>query len=405
MGPESQNQGERDQPAGTFRESWSLDPGSRDERDRLTIFTIRAIFFASSVGIGLYAARTTGHDEAQLIAMLVAGFLAAVVIVVDALGAKTPIGTVSAIVFGLIIGVIASELFIGIVSLVGDYETTAGRESMRVIRLALKLIFCFLGVTYLLRTKDDIRFIVPYVEFQKRTKGPKPLVLDTSAIIDGRIVDVAAKNIFDAPMVVPRFVVEELQRVADSGDKTRRQRGRRGLERLKALQGLPNLDVELTEASVPYAEAVDRKLIELTRARDGKLVTVDYNLVKVCDVEKVPVVNVNDLAQVLRAPVVPGDRLTLKILRPGEGPQQGVGYLEDGTMVVVERARDRVGQEVPVAVSSALQTSAGRMVFAKIDEGGGDGGKGPAGPAASASPAASGSPAATSPATPEEKKA
>jgi uncharacterized protein YacL len=354
------------------KESWTTLPvaGARERSDRLTILIIRAIFFASAVGIGLYAARTTGHDEYQFLSMLVAGALAAVVIIVDALGAKTPIGTVSAVVFGLIIGVIASELFIGIVSLMGDFDKAnpSAQASLKIIRLALNLIFCFLGVTYILRTKDDIRFIVPYVEFQRRTKGPKPLVLDTSAIIDGRIVDVASKNFVDAPVVVPRFVVEELQRVADSGDKTRRTRGRRGLERLKALQALPNVDVELTEQSVPYDEAVDRKLIELTRARDGKLVTVDFNLVKVCDVEKVPVLNVNDLAQCLRAPVVPGDRLTLKVLRPGEGPQQGVGYLEDGTMVVVERARDRVGQEIPVIVNSALQTSAGRMVFARVDD-------------------------------------
>src|SRR5581483_8514138 len=290
----------------------------------------------------------------------------------DALSGKTPIGTVSAIVFGLIIGVIASELFIGVVSLMGDFDIKKGDPvpfNFKVIQLSLRLIFCFLGVTYLLRTKDDIRFIVPYVEFQKKTKGPKPLVIDTSAIIDGRIVDVAAKNFFDSPIVVPRFVVEELQRVADSGDKTRRTRGRRGLERLKALQELPQVDVELSETTVPTVEKVDAKLVELTRSRDGKLVTLDFNLVKVCEVEKVGVVNLNDLAQAFRPPAIPGDRIVLKVVRPGEGPTQGVGYLEDGTMVVIDGAREKVGQEAAFVITSSIQTSAGRMLFGRVEDG------------------------------------
>ncbi|MBI3725126.1 PIN/TRAM domain-containing protein [bacterium] len=344
---------------------------ARARRDRVTIYSLRAIFFASAVGLGLYVAREIKRDDLQFVCMLGAGAIAAFVILVDWLTAESPIGMVSAVVFGLIIGFIAAHLLIGVVSLMGDFEgapSEPGPRLLKVLRVCLTLVFCFLGVTYILRTKDDVRFIVPYVEFQRKVKGPKPLILDTSALIDGRVVDVAAKNLFDAPLVIPRFVVEELQRVADSGDKTRRARGRRGLERLKALQELTNVDVELSETSVPTATAVDRKLLELTRTRDAKLVTLDFNLVKVCDVEKVPVLNLNELAQALRPPVVPGDRIVLKVVRPGESATQGVGYFEDGTMVVIDRARERIGQEVAAIVTSSIQTSAGRMVFARLEE-------------------------------------
>ncbi len=348
-----------------------LEPPPRRESPKpptqqFTAYVLRAIFFASAMGIGLYVANEAHLD--QFISMLVAGALAVVVILVEWLSAKSSIATVSAVVFGLIIGFIAANLFIGVISLMGDFDTKEGAAALRYIRIALTLTFCFLGVSYILKTKDDLRFIVPYVEFQKRVKGPRPLILDTSALIDGRIVDLAAKSLFDAPLVVPHFVIEELQRVADSGDKMRRARGRRGLERLKALQELPQIELELTETTVPIAEKVDAKLVELTRVRDGRLVTVDFNLVKVCDVEKVDSLNLNDLAQAFRAPAIPGDRIQLKVVRTGEGPAQGVGYLEDGTMVVIDGAREKVGQEVPLVITSSIQTSAGRMLFGRLEE-------------------------------------
>ncbi len=352
---------------GSTRQETAPSRVLRSSTERITIYVIRAIFFASAVGIGTYVSREVPTID-PFVSMLIAGALAAVVILVDMLSARSSIANVSAIVFGLIIGFIAANLFIGVISLMGDFDKPQGAVALRFIRLALTLTFCFLGVTYILRTKDDLRFIVPYVEFQKRTKGPQPLIIDTSALIDGRVVDLGARNLFDAPLVVPRFVIEELQRVADAGDKTRRARGRRGLERLKALQELPQVDVELSETTVPTVEEVDRKLVELTKARDGKLVTVDFNLVKVCDVEKVKVINLNDLAQAFRAPAIPGDRIVTKIVRAGEGPTQGVGYLEDGTMVVVDGAREKVGQEIPLVITSSIQTSAGRMLFGKVEE-------------------------------------
>lgn len=325
------------------------------------------MFFLSAAGLGLYLARISYAPDMEFPAMLIGGFLALMVIFVDmaAIG-RSSIATVSAIVFGLLIGFLASQLFIGIVSLMGDFAGEMGKRQLNGIRLCLTLIFCYLGPSYLLRTKDDLRFVVPYVEFQRQGSGPSALILDTSAIIDGRIVELTRAGVFEVPMVVPRYVIEELQRIADSHDKNRRVRGRRGLDKLKILQSLPTAQLEFPQAS--YGEKddeVDRRLIESARARAGKLVTVDFNLQKVCELEGVPVLNLNEVARASRATYIPGDEIGIRIVKPGEGPKQGVGYLDDGTMVVVEGGRAFKGKHVQAVVTSSIQSSAGRMVFAK----------------------------------------
>lgn len=365
----------------TSHDSGPYEPQPPPSLD-IPVLTLRAVFLASAVGLGLYFANDWDSPDLQFVAMIVAGVLALLVIAVDALAvARSSIATVSAIVFGLLVGFLAAQLFIGIVSLVGDYEGVDGKRLLTAIRMAVTLIFCYLGPVFILRTKDDLRFIVPYVEFQKQAKGPRPLVLDTSAIIDGRVVDVARARLFDAPLIVPRFVVEELQRIADSGDKNRRERGRRGLDRLKALQALAEV-LLVGSAAEPDIE-VDRALIEVAQVRGGKLVTVDYNLQKVADLEGVQVVNLNEVAEAMRAQLLPGEPLAVKIVRAGEGQHQGVGYLPDGTMVVVEGGRRHKGETVSTVVTSSIQSSAGRMIFARITEGAPPGGA----PAAPASPA------------------
>jgi uncharacterized protein YacL len=357
----------------------------------IPVLTLRALFLASAVGLGLYISNDWDVPELQFVAMIVAGVLALLVIAVDALAvAKSSIATVSAIVFGLLIGFLASQLFVGIVSLMGDFEGVDGKRLMTAIRMAVTLIFSYLGPVFILRTKDDLRFIVPYVEFQKQLKGPLPLVLDTSAIIDGRIVDLARTRLFDAPFVVPRFVVEELQRIADSGDKNRRERGRRGLDRLKLLQTL--VEVQLVRGPEETEVEVDRLLIEVAQARGGKLVTVDYNLQKVADLEGVAVINVNEVAEAMRAQHQAGDALSVKIVRHGEGQHQGVGYLPDGTMVVVEGGRKHKGDTVAAVVTSAIQSSAGRMIFARVSEG-----EAPAPTPAAPAPAAPAAPSSPAP--------
>jgi uncharacterized protein YacL len=247
-------------------------------------------------------------------------------------------------------------------------ETTSPLVSTA--KVVIGLIACYLSISFILQTKDDIRFVIPYVEFAKHRKGVHPLILDTSVIIDGRIADVMDTWMTDVPVIIPRFVLEELQMIADSGDRLKRNRGRRGLDVVNKLQGIPTLEVQFQDMRMTREEAaepVDQQLVQLAQKIDGRIVTNDYNLNKVAKIRGVGVLNINDLAKALKPQFLPGETMAVKIIKPGEEQGQGVGYLEDGTMVVVEGGRDRIGQTIPIVVTSALQTSAGRMVFGRVE--------------------------------------
>jgi len=220
-----------------------------------------------------------------------------------------------------------------------------------------------------LQTKDDFRFIIPYVEFAKEVKGLKPYILDTSVVIDGRIADVIETRIIDNQIIMPRFVIGELQGIADSSDKLRRGRGRRGLDILNRLRSNAEVDLKIFDRELPefVGQPVDLKLVLLAKHLEGKVVTNDYNLNKVARLHGVEVVNLNDLANSLKPIFMPGESVEVRIVKRGEEPGQGVGYLDDGTMIVVEGAGDRQNQTVRIAVTSVLQTSAGRMIFGRID--------------------------------------
>jgi uncharacterized protein YacL len=196
------------------------------------------------------------------------------------------------------------------------------------------------------------------------------LVLDTSAIIDGRIADLYQSRLFDAPLVAPRFVLNELQLIADSADKLKRNRGRRGLDILNKMQASPIIEIEIDDTPVPEVEevkGVDQKLIMFDKHCNGRLATTDYNLTKVAQVREVDVVNINDLANSLKVVALPGESMQVRIIKPGEEADQGIGYLPDGTMVVVEGGRDKIGRDLNISVTSSLQTSAGKMIFGKFE--------------------------------------
>jgi uncharacterized protein YacL len=245
-----------------------------------------------------------------------------------------------------------------------------GQQMITSVKLMLGIICCYLTISFILQTKDDVRFVIPYVEFAKQSKGARPMILDTSVIIDGRIADICDTRIVDSPIVIPRFVLQELQAIADSSDKLKRNRGRRGLDMLNKLQTNDKVEIKISDtrlSSVEEAEAVDQKLVTLAKKMDGRLVTNDYNLNKIAQLRGVDVININDLANALKPVVLPGENILVKIIKPGEEAGQGIGYLEDGTMIVAENTRDRVGEEVAITVTSVLQTSAGRMVFGRPD--------------------------------------
>jgi uncharacterized protein YacL len=269
----------------------------------------------------------------------------------------------SAATFGLLLGTLVAELI--------DHQELlvfgADPETRWVIRLGLFLSFGYLGMVLAMRSnKEDFSLIIPYVRFKPQSRSDSLLVLDTSAIIDGRIADLIESNFLEGTIVVPRFVLKELQVIADSSDPIRRARGRRGLEMLNRLQKNPRNEVKIHEADFSEEREVDAKLVLLTRSLGGKLFTNDYNLGKVAELQSVPYVNLNELATALKPAVLPGEILNLRIVREGKDKGQGVGYLNDGTMVVVGQAQSLVGQQVHAQVQSLLQTGAGVIIFAEL---------------------------------------
>ncbi len=277
------------------------------------------------------------------------------------------ITTISAIYFGLLLGLLLGSLFFQALE---PLLTNVKPQAIQLFRILLSLICCYVAVSTLLQTKNEFRFIIPYVEFSKQVKGGRPLVLDTSVIIDGRIADICDTRIIDTKLLVPRFVLQELQSIADSADKLKRNRGRRGLDMLKRMQNNPKVELEMHEANLPELRdihKVDERLVALARAVGARVVTNDFNLNKIAQLQGVEVINLNELANALKSVALPGESLTVRVVKQGDQFGQGVGYLDDGTMVVVEQGRSHIGQEVGITVTSVLQTPAGRMVFGRID--------------------------------------
>jgi uncharacterized protein YacL len=278
------------------------------------------------------------------------------------------ITTISSIYFGLLLGLLFGQLFSSAVTPI--LEQTALAPLIFPIRLGLTVFFCYICVSTLYQTKDNFRFIIPYVEFSKEVKGGRPLVLDTSVIIDGRIADICDTRLIDSPLFVPRFVLHELQSIADSPDKLKRNRGRRGIDILKRLQSNPKVELSIHEANLPElrdVHEVDQRLVILAKTLGARVMTNDFNLNKIAQLQGVEVINVNELANALKTVALPGEVLTLRLIKPGDQVGQGVGYLDDGTMVVAEQGRPYIGQEVTITVTSILQTPAGRMIFGRAD--------------------------------------
>ncbi|MGQ9590609.1 MAG: PIN/TRAM domain-containing protein [Planctomycetota bacterium] len=345
-------------------------------QDRLTLLVVRFVFFLTAGGLGLYgvqvfAAVTMRTDLDPGLGVLAGCLTALVLIALEVFFARSPIRTLSAITFGLIIGLVLSIFFRFVVDFVAEAVAPAslrGRSNFPLLLSYLQIvttaIFCYFGVTILLQTKDDFKFIIPYVEFRKEPRSQTPLVLDTSSFVDGRILALLETGVFEDRLVVPAFVLKELQTVADSADKSLRERGRRGLDILHEIER--SRSIEFVEHSLRKGETVDDGLLAVAADYGGRVLTTDYNLQKAAKLRGIPLINVNDLAAALKPAFVPGEILSVRLLREGDEKGQGVGFLADGTMVVVENARQRIGQAVTVEVTSSLQTSAGKMVFGKL---------------------------------------
>lgn len=334
------------------------------------LWILRAVFLFLTIGVATRALFFV-IDSSPTVALLnffLILLIGLAIITGDTFTKNKQITSISAIYFGLLMGFLLGTLFWqALRPIVGAYLAD---EMQPLVELFITLISCYISVSVLLQTKDEFRFIIPYVEFSKQLKGAKPLVLDTSVIIDGRIADICETGIIDTKMIVPRFVLQELQGIADSSDKIKRNRGRRGLDILKRMQNNAKVELQMHEgnlAELRDVHKVDERLVILAKVLSARVVTNDFNLNKISQLQGVEVINLNELSNALKLVALPGESLTLRIVKQGDQVGQGVGYLDDGTMVVVEQGRHAIGQEVAIVVTSVLQTPAGRMIFGRIE--------------------------------------
>lgn len=288
--------------------------------------------------------------------------LALVIVGFELVSRRISIRGLSSTVFGLILGLIMAKIVSDVFVLLRLQETTVSA-----LRLILTLIFCYLGMVIATRGRDEFNLVIPYVKFSRQERGENIIILDTSAIIDGRIADICKIKFIEGRLILPRFILKELQQVADSPDALKRQRGRRGLNILHMIQKDMHIDIKIHEEDFPNIPEVDAKLIKIAKVLDAPIFTTDFNLNKVAEIQGVRVLNVNDLANALKPIILPGESMEVKLIREGKEYNQAVGYLDDGTMVIVEDSRRLISHTVKAIVTSVLQTPAGRMIFTKLE--------------------------------------
>jgi len=278
---------------------------------------------------------------------------------------KIPAGEVIFGTLGAIIGLVISSLVVMPLSRYGIIGT--------IISVVVDVLMAALAASITIKKRDD--FIAVFYNLKKSSGGKDkkgksiskgdPKVLDTSVIIDGRIFDICQTGFVEGPLVIPNFVLQELRHIADSSDSLKRNRGRRGLDVLNKIQKELSIEVQIYEKDFIDIAEVDSKLLKLAQVLNGKVLTNDYNLNKVAEFQGVPVLNINELANAVKPVVLPGEEMTIQIIKDGKESGQGVAYLDDGTMIVVEGGRKYVGETINVLVTSVLQTAAGKMIFAK----------------------------------------
>jgi uncharacterized protein YacL len=344
---------------------------------QVLLWLLRGVFGAIIISTAVVAAQHFSTEKPLNLVPAVAAFLGTlalglVVVLGDVLIRNKQITTISAVYAGLLLGLLLGHILSTALDpfIVDDPTSTFAIKRRALMNLVCTVVCCYVSISILVQTKDEFRFIIPYVEFSKQVKGTKPLVLDTSVIIDGRIADICDTRFIDSRLIVPRFVLQELQSVADSSDKLKRNRGRRGLDMLKRMQNNNKVDLVMHDANLAELreiQKVDERLVVLAKVLGARVVTNDYNLNKIAQLQGVEVINLNELANALKSVALPGEAMTVRVVKAGDQIGQGVGYLEDGTMVVVEQGRSAIGQEVSITVTSVLQTPAGRMIFGRIE--------------------------------------
>jgi len=329
-----------------------------------------AVFILLTVALGVTSA--IGLAANKWVGALGGGLVGLLIVLVDAGLKNISFRQFSNATFGLLVGMFCGMLINYVLGEV--FKLDGNREELATTRtilpVAIQLAFGYWGMALAMRAnRQEFSFLIPYVRFRQDSAQDSPLLVDSNIIIDGRIGRLCETGFLSGALVVPRFVLDELHVLADSPNDIKQERGKRGLEYLREMQETPSLEVTIQEDyHQHHEELTDTKLIELAKRLGARLLTNDRNLGRVALLQGVTVLNLNELAQAMRPNVVAGDPLSIKLVKEGKEDHQAVGYLEDGTMVVVNSAKDHLGETVGVVIGSPLQTSAGRLVFAELAE-------------------------------------
>ncbi|HVS21707.1 MAG TPA: TRAM domain-containing protein [Pyrinomonadaceae bacterium] len=330
---------------------------------RFDIILMRLVFTGILMAAGYVLHPIPGH---RLFSTGAAGLIALAIILFEIRIRRSSLKTLIGAAVGSILGIIGAYL---IGTLITSQESAAvPPETRAFLTLALIFFMAYIGLMVGAAKGDYLDLSALGGIFSDKSSRRDLKILDTSVIIDGRIADVAETGFLTGTLIVPQFILRELQQVADSPDSSKRQRGRRGLDMLNRLQNNSSLDIQIVETDFPAVREVDLKLIELGKQLDAVIVTNDFNLNKVAQLRGVNVLNINELANALKPVVLPGEAMRVFILKEGKEYNQGVAYLDDGTMVVVDNARRLIGKNADIAVTSVLQTTAGKMIFGRIWE-------------------------------------
>lgn len=336
---------------------------------RFDVVLIRLIFTGILVVAGYVLHPIPGHRAFSTAA---AGMVAIAIIFFEMRIRSSSLKTLIGAAVGSILGIVGAFL----ICLLIIMQPGLGHDTKTFLTLSLVFFMSYVGLMVGAAKGDYLDLSALGGIFSDKTARRDLKILDTSVIIDGRIADVAETGFLTGTLIIPQFILRELQQVADSPDSSKRQRGRRGLDMLNRLQNNSSLDIQIVETDFPSVREVDLKLIELGKQLDAVIVTNDFNLNKVAQLRGVNVLNINELANALKPVVLPGEAMRVFILKEGKEYNQGVAYLDDGTMVVVDNARRLIGKNADIAVTSVLQTTAGKMIFGRIWEEGENGGNG-----------------------------
>ncbi len=326
-----------------------------------TLLPIRIVFITLCAAAGwLVCYSVQEWDEYRIIGVFVGMLIGVLVVLVDLMLKGFSLRGLSALTFGLAVGSVISYL-LGTSPLFirGD------EQIVYLSRLTLFIVVTYVCTVIALRGKDEFNLVIPYVRFVPHEVDSPVVVVDTSALIDGRIARICETGFLSGALIIPRFVLEELQRVADSTELGKQARGRRGLEVLAALRRIKQLDLRIHESEAK-SEEVEAKLVFLAQAMKAKLLTTDYNLAKMAEFHGVPWLNLNALAKSIRRELLVGETIEIDLVKTGREEHQGVGYIEDGSMVVVEEARAMVGSRVTARITSILPSAGGKLIFARL---------------------------------------